>query len=140
MNVLRCLAGGALQHVGFSLERVRANHERMRSTQHSEATKLGMAAVAATNPAARLLMDADAALSATGAITKLGMAAVAATDPAAQRLMAADASRSAPSAVVQVAYDSIKRATEDDWAKRQRQEAALGPAFAATSVAQHLFR
>jgi hypothetical protein len=202
VNVLRCLAGGALKHVGFSLEHMRANHERMRSTQHGEATKVGMANVAAsdpaarllmdtdaslsasaaltkakhaelaatnpaarllmdadaslsasaaltkakhaelaaTNPAARLLMDADASLSASAALSKAKHAELAATNPAVRLLMAADASRSAAGAVTKVGHDSIKRATEDEWAKRQRQEAALGPAFANSSVAKHLFR
>jgi hypothetical protein len=171
VNVLRCLAGGALKHVGFSLEHVRANNERMRSTQHGEAVKVGHTNVAASNPAAQVLMAADASLSASGAVTKVGLTNVAASNPAAQVLMAADASLSAGGAVIKVgfanvaasnpavqvlmaadpsltaggavakvAHSEIKRATEDEWAKRQRQEAALGLAFAATSVAQHLFR
>jgi hypothetical protein len=202
VNVLRCLSGGALKHVGFSLEHMRANHERMRSTQHSEAIKVGhanaaatnpaaqvlmaadgslsanaavikvghanaaatnpaaqvlMAAdgslsagaavikvghanAAATNPAAQVLMAADGSLSASAAVTKVGHANAAATNPAAQVLMAADGSLSAGGAVTKAAYDEIRRATEEEWAKRQRQEAALGLAFQASSVAKHLFR
>ena len=85
-------------------------------------------------------MDADASLSASAALSKAKHAELAATNPAARLLMAADPSRSASGAVAKVGHDSIKRATEDEWAKRQRQEAALGPAFANSSVAKHLFR
>ena len=119
---------------------MRANHERMRSTQHGEATKVGHANAAASNPAAQVLMAADASLSAGGAVIKVGFANAAASNPAVQVLMAADPSRTAGGAIAKVAHSEIKRATEDEWAKRQRQEAALGLAFAATSVAQHLFR
>ena len=108
-NVLRCLSGGALKHLGLSFEHVLANNERMRSTQHGEAIKVGHANSAATNPAAQVLMDADASLTAGGAVSKVG-------------------------------HDKIRRAIEEEWAKRQRQDAALGPAFAASSVAMHLFR
>jgi hypothetical protein len=171
VNVLRCLAGGALKHVGFSLEHMRANHERMRSTQHGEAVKVGHANVAASNPAAQVLMAADDSLSASAAVTKVGHANAAATNPAAQVLMAADDSLSASAAVTKVGHansaatnpaaqvlmaaddslsasaavtkaakDEIRRAHEEEWAKRQRQEAALGLAFQASSVAKHLFR
>ena len=139
-NVLRCLSGGALKHLGLSFEHVLANNERMRSTQHGEAIKVGHANSAATNPAAQVLMAADDSLTASGAVTKVGHANSAATDPAAQVLMAADASLTASSAVTKVGFDKIRRAIEEEWAKRQRQDAALGPAFAASSVAMHLFR
>jgi hypothetical protein len=109
VNVLRCLAGGALKHVGFSLEHMPANHERMRSTQHGEAIKVGHANSAASNPAAQVLM-------------------------------AADPSRTAQGAVLSLVHNEIFRAQEEEWAKRQRQDAARGQAFNASSVAKHLFR
>ena len=112
----------------------------MRSTQHGEATKAKHAELAATNPAARLLMDADAALSASGAIVKAKHAELAATNPAARLLMDADASLSASGAVVKVAYDEIRRAQEDEWVKRQLRDAVLGSAFANSAVAMNLFR
>jgi hypothetical protein len=85
-------------------------------------------------------MAADASLSASSALTKVGHAKSVATNPAAQRLMAANPSISASSAVTKASKDEIHRAQEDEWAKRQRQDAALGPALAASAVAMNLFR
>ena len=101
---------------------------------------MGNANTAATNPAAQRLMAADASLSASSALTKVGHAKSVATNPAAQRLMAANPSISASSAVTKASKDEIHRAQEDEWAKRQRQAAALGPALAASAVAMNLFR
>ena len=105
---------------------------------------MGNANTAATNPAAQRLMAADASLSASSALTKVGHAKSVATNPAAQRLtwrlMAANPSISASSAVTKASKDEIHRAQEDEWAKRQRQDAALGPALAASAVAMNLFR
>ena len=75
-----------------------------------------------------------------GDSTKVGHANSAATNPAAQRLMAEDPSLTASGAVSKAAQDEIKRVLEEEWARRQRQEAALGPAFTAAAVAMHLFR
>ena len=140
VNVLRCMAGGARKHVGFSLEHMRANHERMRSTQHGEAIKVGLTNAVASNPAAQVLMAADGSLSASAALASVGFANSAASNPAAQVLMAADPSRTAQSAVLYLAHNEIHCAQEEEWAKRQRQDAALGQAFNASSVAKHLFR
>ena len=139
-NVLRCCSGGALKHLGLSLEHVRANQERMRNAQHGDSIKVGMANSAATNPAVQRLMADDPSLTAGGAVVKVGHANSAATNPAAQRLMAEDPSLTASGAVSKAAQDEIKRVLEEEWARRQRQEAALGPAFTAAAVAMHLFR
>ena len=75
-----------------------------------------------------------------GDAIKVGHANSVATNPAAQRLMADDPSLTASGAVTKAAQDEIKRVLEEEWARRQRQEAALGPAFTAATVAMHLFR
>ena len=139
-NVLRCCSGGALKHLGLSLEHVRANQERMRNAQHGDSVKVGHANSAATNPAVQRLMADDPSLTASGAVTKVGYANSAATNPAAQRLMADDPSLTAGGAVTKAAKDEIKHVLEEEWAWRQRQDAALGPAFTAATVAMHLFR
>jgi hypothetical protein len=101
---------------------------------------VGFANAAASNPAAQVLMAADPSRTAGGAVIMVGHANAAASNPAAQVLMAADPSRTAGGAVISLAHNEIFRAQEEEWAKRQRQDAALGQAFNASSVAKHLFR
>ena len=109
-------------------------------TASGAVTKVGMANSAATNPAVQRLMADDPSLTAGGAVVKVGHANSVATNPAAQRLMADDPSLTASGAVSKAAKDEIKHVLEEEWARRQRQEAALGPAFTAATVAMHLFR
>jgi hypothetical protein len=55
-------------------------YERKRSTQHGDATKVGHAISAASNPAVQRLMDADPSLTASAAVTKVGHAISAASN------------------------------------------------------------